>query len=143
MEKENGGGKRVSAAGGTFPRIHFREKRLQFDRRQASHYLRASLLCGILIVRRGMNMPELSRFAGISVYMYSEQNSPHKSPHIHAEYQGQEVVVSLDGNVLEGDLPSKKLRTLLVWMEMRQKEFQENWDLLSAGKKFFKVEPLR
>lgn len=45
--------------------------------------------------------------------------------------------------VLECDLPSKKLRTLLVWVEMRQKELQENGDLLSTGKKYFKVEPLR
>jgi len=28
-------------------------------------------------------------------------------------------------------------------MEMRQKELEENWSLLAAGKKFFKVEPLR
>lgn len=88
-------------------------------------------------------MPELSRFDGISVYMYSEPNSPHSLPHIHAIYQGQEVVVSLAGNVLEGDLPSKKLRLLLVWVDMRQKELEENWSLLSAGKRFFKVEPLR
>ncbi len=86
---------------------------------------------------------ELSRFEGISVYMYSEPNSPHKLPHIHGVYQGQEVVISLDGSILEGDLPSKKLRILLVWMEMRQKELEENWSLLAAGKKFFKVEPLR
>ena len=88
-------------------------------------------------------MPELSRFDGISVYMYSEPNSPHKLPHIHAVYQGQEVVVSLDGHILEGDLPSKKLRMLLVWMDMRHRELYENWALLSAGKRFFKVEPLR
>lgn len=88
-------------------------------------------------------MPELSRFNGISVYMYAEPDSPHKLPHIHAEYQGQQVVVSLDGNVLEGDLPSKKLRMLLVWMDMRQKELEENWNLLAAGKKYYKVEPLR
>ena len=87
-------------------------------------------------------MPELSRFEGISVYMYSEPNSPHKLPHIHAEYQGQQIVVSLDGNVLEGDLPSKKLRMLLVWMELRKKELDENWELLAAGKKYYKVDPL-
>ena len=87
-------------------------------------------------------MPELSRFEGISVYMYSEPNSPHKLPHIHAEYQGQQIVVSLDGNVLEGDLPSKKLRMLLVWMELRQRELGENWELLAAGKKYYKVDPL-
>ena len=88
-------------------------------------------------------MPELSRFDGISVYMYSEPNSPHKLPHIHAVYQGQEVVVAFDGNVLEGDLPSRKLRMLLVWIDLRQKELNENWKLLSEGKRFFKVEPLR
>ena len=87
-------------------------------------------------------MPELSRFEGISVYMYSEPNSPHKLPHIHAEYQGQQIVVSLDGNILEGDLPSKKLRMLLVWMELRKKELDENWELLAAGKKYYKVDPL-
>ena len=30
-------------------------------------------------------MPEVSRFDGISVYMYVVPNSPHKLPHIHAE----------------------------------------------------------
>ena len=64
-------------------------------------------------------------------------------PRIHAIYQEQEVVVTLDGNILEGDLPSKKLRMLLVWIELRQRELAENWSLLSAGKRFFKVEPLR
>ncbi len=75
--------------------------------------------------------------------MYSEPNIPHKLPHIHAVYQGQEVVFALNGNTLEGDLPSKKLRMLLVRMDMRQMELEENWSLLSAGKKFVKVEPLR
>ena len=87
-------------------------------------------------------MPELSTFECISVYMYSEPNSPHKLPHIHAEYQGQQIVVALNGNVLEGDLPSRKLRILLVWMEMRQTELQTNWELLAAGKKYQKIEPL-
>ena len=87
-------------------------------------------------------MPELSTFEGISVYMYSEPNSPHKLPHIHAEYQGQQIVVALNGNVLEGDLPSRKLRILLVWMEMRQTELQTNWELLAACKKYQKIEPL-
>lgn len=88
-------------------------------------------------------MPELCKFDGIAVYMYCERNSPHKLPHIHAEYQGQQVAVSLDGNVLEGDLPSKKMRMLLVWMDMRQEELKRNWELLSAGKKYVKIEPLR
>ena len=88
-------------------------------------------------------MPELCRFEGISVYMYAEPDSPHKLPHIHAEYQGQQVVLSLDGEVLEGDLPSKKLRHLQVWVEMRRDLLIENWERLAAGKKYIKIEPLR
>ena len=88
-------------------------------------------------------MPELCSFEGISIYMYSEPNRPHKLPHIHAEYQGQQIVVSLDGAVLEGDLPSKKLRYLLVWMDMRKEELMRNWIALSNGQKYTKIAPLK
>ena len=88
-------------------------------------------------------MPELCSFEGISIYMYSEHNSPHKLPHIHAEYQGQQIVVSLDGAVLEGDLPSKKLRYLLVWMDMRKEELIRNWIALSNGQRYTKIAPLK
>lgn len=33
-----------------------------------------------------------------------------KLPHIHAEYNGEHVVVDLDGNILDGEIPLKKLR---------------------------------
>ena len=88
-------------------------------------------------------MPELCSFEGISIYMYSEPNSPHKLPHIHAEYQGQQIVVSLDGAVLEGHLPSKKLRYLLVWMDMRKEELMRNWIALSNGQRYTKIAPLK
>ena len=32
-------------------------------------------------------------------------------PHIHAEYSGEEIVVALDGTVLEGSFPKNKLKT--------------------------------
>ncbi len=44
-------------------------------------------------------MPALSMFFGIIVYMYRELGG---KPHIHAIYSGDEVVVDLEGNVLEG-----------------------------------------
>jgi len=52
-------------------------------------------------------MPVISMFYGIIVRMYKESNSQHKLPHIHAEYNGQFIVIDLDGNVLEGDFPVK------------------------------------
>lgn len=47
-------------------------------------------------------MPVLSMFFGIIVRMYQEAGRKHNVPHIHAEYSGDEVVVALDGTVLEG-----------------------------------------
>ena len=54
-------------------------------------------------------MPVGSMFYGIIVRMYKEVGTKHKVAHIHAEYSGDEVVVSLDGDVLEGAIPKNKV----------------------------------
>ena len=64
-------------------------------------------------------MPTLSMFYGILVRMYAEKGGQHNEPHIHAVFSGQEVVVSLDGNVLEGEIPRGKMKLLLAWMNWR------------------------
>ena len=51
-------------------------------------------------------MPALCIFYGIIVRMYNEKGNKHSKPHIHAEYQGQEIVVALDGEILERFLPT-------------------------------------
>ncbi len=75
--------------------------------------------------------------------MYSEQGERHHVPHIHAEYQGDEVTVALDGTVISGGIKPEKLRMVLVWMDIHQEDLQANWRLLSAGEKFFRIEPLK
>ena len=57
-------------------------------------------------------MPVLSIFYGIIVRMYREQGGKHNMPHIHAEYSGEEIVMTLDGTILEGGLPKNKLKLL-------------------------------
>ena len=88
-------------------------------------------------------MPTLSMFYGIIVSMYREVGSKHHIPHIHAEYQDNEVVVSLNGEVLEGNIPKNKLKLLLAWIEIHQEELKANWKLLSEGKEYFRIDPLR
>jgi hypothetical protein len=88
-------------------------------------------------------MPILSMFFGIIIRMYREINGPHNIPHIHAEYQGQEMVISLDGEILEGSLPSKKTKLVLAWIEIHHEELVANWQLLSEGEEYFKIDPLR
>lgn len=88
-------------------------------------------------------MPTISIFYGIIVKMYSEQGGKHNIPHIHAEYQDENIVMDLDGNILEGDFPKSKLRLLQAWIEIHKEDLQANWKLLTAGEKFFRIEPLK
>lgn len=101
-----------------------------------------------IILSRGVSegmieVPVLSMFYGIIVRMYKEVNSKHKLPHIHAEYNGEYVVVDLNGNILEGEIPFKKLRMLQTWMDIHQEELIANWNLLTNDDQFFKIEPLK
>ena len=90
-------------------------------------------------------LPVLSMFFGIIVRMYREQGGKHNLPHIHAEYSGQEVVVALDGTILEGekDFPKNKLKMLEVWMDIHREDLEANWKLLSNGEQFFRIDPLK
>lgn len=88
-------------------------------------------------------MPALSMFYGIIIYMYNEKGEQHHIPHIHAMYQGDEVVVSIEGDVLGGTIPNKKLKLVLAWIEIHEEDLEANWRLLSNGQEFFKIDPLR
>lgn len=54
-------------------------------------------------------MPTLAMFYGIIIRMQSERGGKHHKPHIHCLYGDAEVVVALDGEVLEGTFPSKQM----------------------------------
>ena len=88
-------------------------------------------------------MPVLSMFFGIIIRMYKESGGKHNLPHIHAEYAGEEVVVALDGAVLEGSIPKAKMKLLDAWMEIHREELEADWKLLSNGEQFFRIDPLR
>ncbi len=88
-------------------------------------------------------MPALSMFYGIIVRMQSEQGGKHHKPHIHAIYGDNEIVIALDGEILEGDFPIKQLKMLEGWMAIHEDELIANWQMLKEGEGFFKIEPLR
>jgi hypothetical protein len=90
------------------------------------------------------NMPAISMFYGVIVYMYFVDNKRHHTPHIHAKYQEFEVVLSIpDGAVLEGDIPSSKMKLLQAWIELHRDELIADWDLAASGQQPYKIEPLR
>ena len=88
-------------------------------------------------------MPALSMFYGIIVRMQSEKGGRHHKPHIHAIYGDYELVIALDGEVLEGEFPSKQLKMLEGWLAIHEDELNANWKMLSEGEGFFKIDPLK
>ncbi len=88
-------------------------------------------------------MPTISMFYGIVIRMYREVDGKHHLPHVHAEYSGEEVVISLDGQILEGSIPKNKLKLVEAWILIHEEDLKANWNLLSNGQQIFRIDPLR
>ena len=88
-------------------------------------------------------MPTISMFYGILIRMFFHDTEKHKMPHIHAEYQGQVAVYSIpDGNVLAGEIPIKKHKLVVAWIEIHQEDLLADWQLAVNGKKPFPIRGL-
>ena len=88
-------------------------------------------------------MPVLSLFYGIIVRMYREVSGKHHEPHIHVEFSGEQAVISLSCEILEGSIPSSKMKLVQAWMEIHREDLEANWNLLSKGEQIFRIEPLK
>ena len=82
-------------------------------------------------------------FFGIIIRMYYAPKE-HNPPHIHAYYQDFKAVINLlNGEVMEGELPTKQIRLVLAWLEIHQDELIADWNLCQNGEKPFAIEPLK
>ena len=88
-------------------------------------------------------MPELSRFEGIIIRMIYKDNAQHSKPHIHAEYAEYKASIAIDGEVLAGSIPKKKLILLQAWMILHEDELYTAWNKAVQSIEFGKIEPLR
>lgn len=88
----------------------------------------------------GETMPVISMFYGIIIYMYFKDYNP---PHIHTKYQGKNALISLDGEVLEGELPRKQLKLVDAWIELHKDEIIANWELAQSKQALYKIDPLK
>jgi hypothetical protein len=48
-----------------------------------------------------------------------------------------------DGEVLEGSIPSSKMKLLQAWIELHKDELVADWQLAISGQQLYKIEPLR
>ncbi|MCL2517271.1 MAG: DUF4160 domain-containing protein [Oscillospiraceae bacterium] len=87
-------------------------------------------------------MPELSRFYGIKICMYFEDDEQHHKPHIHVFYGEYEAVLDFDGIMLVGSLPSKQYRLVSGWIALHEDELYRAWNEAVRGKNPNKITPL-
>ncbi len=83
-------------------------------------------------------------FYGIIISLYYFDNKQHKLPHIHARFGETEAVFSIiSGEMIEGNMPSKKRKLVDAWIEIHQESLMADWELAVNGLKVFQIEPLR
>jgi hypothetical protein len=86
----------------------------------------------------------IAMFYGIIVSMYYFDTRQHHLPHVHVRYGEQESVFSIpDGELLEGELRSAKMKLLQAWIEIHRDELMADWMLASQGEAIFKIDPLK
>lgn len=89
-------------------------------------------------------MPTISMFYGIVIYLYFYDDERHKTPHIHAKYQGEDASVSIiNGELLAGGIPLAKLRLVQAWIEIHRESLMADWELAVDGQTPFPIDPLR
>ena len=89
-------------------------------------------------------MPELSRFFGIIIRMFSEAGAQHHIAHFHAYFQNEAAVFSINPvELIAGTFPQKQRRLAEAWAELHQDELQADWNLLHSGRSPAPIEPLK
>ncbi len=88
-------------------------------------------------------MPVISQFYGIVIRMFFDENGKHNLPHIHISYNEFRSIYDLDGNKLEGKLPTKQTKLVQAWIIIHQEELKSLWSLMQEGEDYFKIEPLK
>ncbi|MCC8368624.1 MAG: DUF4160 domain-containing protein [Rickettsia endosymbiont of Oxypoda opaca] len=84
-------------------------------------------------------MPVISRFFGIVIMMYWNDHNP---PHFHAKYGDYEIIVSIEGIIIEGNFPKKALQLVIEWLSLHKEELLENWRRTQNGEPLKPIAPL-
>ena len=87
-------------------------------------------------------MPEICRFQGMIIKMVFLDNDKHHKPHVHVYYGEYEASVGIDGEILSGSLPIKKLKLLQAWLILREDELYNAWNNAVKGLPFNDIKPL-
>ena len=85
-------------------------------------------------------MAELSRFFGIIIAMFGSDHNP---PHIHVRYGDYEAIVTIQKEIVKGEIPIRILKLVLKWIDLHRDELLVNWKNAQKGLELNKIEPLK
>jgi len=88
-------------------------------------------------------MPELCRFEGMIIRMLYKDDGQHHKPHVHVVCGEYQASVGLDGDLIAGSLPVKKLALLQAWIILREDQLYSAWNNAVREIPFGKIDPLR
>ena len=84
-------------------------------------------------------MAELSRFFGIIIAMFGSDHNP---PHIHVRYGDYEATITIQQEIVKGEIPIRVLKLVLTWIDLHKDELLINWENAQNGLELNKIEPL-
>ncbi len=87
-------------------------------------------------------MPLISQFYGILIYLYKELGGHHNKPHIHVKYNEYEASITLDGCLLNGNLPLKQMKLVQAWIEIHKDELFAAWNCYNENGEIIKIKGL-
>ena len=87
-------------------------------------------------------MPEISRFAGMIIRMFFNDIGRHNKPHVHVFFDDYNAVIGLDGELLAGNIPHKKMTIVQAWILLREDELYTAWNNAVRNMPFEKVKPI-
>jgi len=85
-------------------------------------------------------MSELSRFFGIVIAMLGSDHNP---AHIHVRYGDYEVIITIQKEIIKGEIPARILKLVLTWIDLHRDELLINWENAQKGLELNKIEPLK
>lgn len=86
-------------------------------------------------------MPRISAFHGIAIYMYWNEGD-HPVPHFHAHKGSERASLSVDGQLLAGQLESRALTFAQDWARLHREELISNWERARRSEPLLPIDPL-
>jgi hypothetical protein len=92
------------------------------------------------LARKPRDVPRISTFYGIAIYMYHHDHGP---AHVHAIHGDFEALIDIrSGLVLAGGLPPPALALVRKWVSLHRDELAANWSLARMGMPLRTIHPL-